>query len=143
MESKKEIVKEYSNGDLTIIWKPQTCIHAGECVKRLPEVYRPDEKPWIKIENASTSELKAQIDACPSGALSYRRNDADNEAAGHEGLKVEIKKNGPLLVFGDLEISHPDGSVESKSKTTAFCRCGASSNKPFCDGAHLKANFQG
>lgn len=143
MDAKKEIVKEYSNGDLTIIWKPQTCIHAGECVKRLPEVYKPDEKPWIQIENATTSELKSQIEACPSGALSYRMNNGDKSEADNSGLKVEVKPNGPLLVFGNLEISHSDGSVESKTKTTAFCRCGASSNKPFCDGAHLKSNFKG
>ncbi|KYG76628.1 (4Fe-4S)-binding protein [Roseivirga echinicomitans] len=68
----KEIVKEYSNGELTVVWKPQKCIHAGECVKALPEVYNPKEKPWIKAENASTQALKDQIAKCPSGALSYR-----------------------------------------------------------------------
>ncbi len=67
----KEIVKEYSNGELTVVWKPQRCIHAGECVKALPEVYNPKEKPWIKAENASTQALKDQIAKCPSGALSY------------------------------------------------------------------------
>jgi len=67
----KEIVKEYSNGELTVVWKPQKCVHAGECVKALPEVYNPKEKPWIKAENASTQALKDQIDKCPSGALSY------------------------------------------------------------------------
>ncbi|KOF02738.1 putative Fe-S cluster protein YjdI [Roseivirga ehrenbergii] len=67
----KEIVKEYSNGELTVVWKPQKCIHAGECVKALPEVYNPKEKPWIKAENASTQALKDQIAKCPSGALSY------------------------------------------------------------------------
>ncbi|WP_339701746.1 (4Fe-4S)-binding protein [uncultured Roseivirga sp.] len=67
----KEIVKEYSNGELTVVWKPQKCVHAGECVKALPEVYNPKEKPWIKAENASTQALKDQIAKCPSGALSY------------------------------------------------------------------------
>lgn len=66
--------KEYSNGEITIKWKPETCIHAGECVKNLPQVYNPKEKPWIKIENATTEELKAQINKCPSGALSYYEN---------------------------------------------------------------------
>ena len=66
-----EIKKEYSNGELTVVWKPQTCIRAAECVKALPNVYNPNEKPWIKIENATTEELKKQINKCPSGALSY------------------------------------------------------------------------
>lgn len=67
----KEIVKQYSNGELIVVWKPQKCVHAGECVKALPEVYNPKEKPWIKAENASTQALKDQIAKCPSGALSY------------------------------------------------------------------------
>lgn len=66
--------KEYSNGEITIIWQPDLCIHAMVCVKRLPQVYDPARRPWISIENASTDELKSQIDHCPSGALSYRIN---------------------------------------------------------------------
>ena len=63
--------KIYKTGDFEIKWQPKKCIHAGECVKNLPKVYNPDEKPWIKPENASMQELKNQIDKCPSGALSY------------------------------------------------------------------------
>ena len=69
-----EITKEYSNEELTIVWKPGKCIHAGVCVQALPQVYNPKERPWIKIKNATTEELKAQIAQCPSGALSYRMN---------------------------------------------------------------------
>ena len=65
---------EYSNGELTIIWQPDLCQHSGICVKTLPQVYNPKERPWIKIENATTEELIAQINQCPSGALSYRLN---------------------------------------------------------------------
>lgn len=72
---------EYSNGELTIIWQPELCQHAGICVRTLPEVYRPKERPWVRIENASTEELMAQIDKCPSGALSYRLNKKENEDA--------------------------------------------------------------
>ncbi len=67
--------KEYTNGEITITWKPTLCIHAGECVKALPNVYKPKEKPWINMDNASTQELLAQIAKCPSGALSVRQND--------------------------------------------------------------------
>ena len=66
--------KEYKTEDLTIVWKPELCQHAAECVKRLPKVYNPNARPWCKPENASTEELVAQIDACPSGALTYKRN---------------------------------------------------------------------
>ena len=66
--------KEYKTEDLTIVWKPELCQHAAECVKRLPKVYDPNARPWCKPENAFTEELVAQINACPSGALTYKRN---------------------------------------------------------------------
>lgn len=75
----KEIVKKYTNGELTVVWKPNLCIHSGVCVRTLPKVYNTKEKPWIKPENASTKELKAQISNCPSGALSYFMNEGDND----------------------------------------------------------------
>ena len=67
-------IKRYSNGEITVVWKPELCIHAGICVKTLPEVYRVGERPWVKPENATTAELIAQIDRCPSRALSYERD---------------------------------------------------------------------
>lgn len=70
-----EVKKEYSNGELTIVWQAAKCKHAGVCVRTLPNVYRPKEKPWIVAEGASTEALKNQIDACPSGALSYYMNE--------------------------------------------------------------------
>lgn len=68
------VKKEYTNGEMTIIWQPDICIHSGICVQTLPQVYKPKERPWIQIENATTDELIAQIKKCPSGALSYRLN---------------------------------------------------------------------
>jgi len=71
MAEKKEIIREYSNGELTIVWKPKYCTHSGVCVKALPQVYDPKARPWIRADEAKTSDLKQQIDQCPSGALSY------------------------------------------------------------------------
>ena len=70
--------KEYKNEDITIHWEQSKCIHAGVCVRTLPQVFNPKERPWIKIENASSEELKAQITNCPSGALSYTLNEKNN-----------------------------------------------------------------
>lgn len=140
---REEIKKKYNNKDLTVLWQPKLCIHAAECVKLLPEVYDPKAKPWIKMENASTDELKSQIDKCPSGALSYYMNNQNKNTNMETQTKINIMENGPLLVEGSIEITRPDGTVESKEKTTAFCRCGASANKPFCDGQHKKIDFKG
>ena len=66
--------KEYSNGEITIVWQPKLCIHSGVCVKTLPKVYNTKERPWIKPENATTEELISQVAKCPSGALSIKQS---------------------------------------------------------------------
>ncbi len=52
-------------------------------------------------------------------------------------------KDGPLLVYGTLKVTNKDGSQETKNRTTAICRYGASHNKPFCDGNHVNQCFKG
>lgn len=139
-----EKIKEYTNGEVTIVWKPASCIHSAICAKGLPNVFKPKDKPWVKIDAASTDKLINQVKQCPSGALSYHMNDADKiEDSINQETKVDVMENGPLLVHGILNITHKNGSKEVKDKTTAFCRCGHSNNKPYCDGAHRKENFLG
>lgn len=138
-----EKIKEYSNGEITIVWKPGTCIHAGKCVQGLPEVFKPKENPWIKIDQASTDALINQVKACPSGALSYYVNGEKDQVAETKETTVEVLANGPLLVHGTCSVKNADGTTETKNNTTAFCRCGASANKPYCDGGHRKIGFEG
>ena len=68
----------------------------------------------------------------------YKLNDMTEKET-----KVMVKANGPLLVHGNLIITDQDGVEHKKENTTAFCRCGASKNKPFCDGEHNKVGFKG
>ena len=57
---------------------------------------------------------------------------------------VQILKNGPILVKGPIQMKNAEGKdIATKSGPVALCRCGHSANKPFCDGAHQKAGFQG
>ncbi len=137
----KEIVKEYTKGDFTVVWKPQKCIHSAHCVHSLPKVYDPKAKPWIKPENASEEELIDQINKCPSGALTYYIKGEKMESTMGENTKIQIVKNGPLIVQGSLDITDEHGAKTLENKTTAFCRCGASNNKPYCDGTHKKIGF--
>lgn len=65
-------MKEYLKNEIAVIWKPELCEHSGICVKMLPNVYNPKERPWIKPENATTEQLIEQINQCPSKALTYR-----------------------------------------------------------------------
>lgn len=133
-----EIVKKYENDDLIVNWRPHLCIHAKECVKSLPKVYNPNERPWIKIENASTEELIAQINKCPSGALSYdSKNMTTNESISKTEVEINALPNGPLIIKGSHKING------KQTDQSALCRCGASQNKPFCDGSHAKIDFVG
>ena len=141
----KDITKNYTNGEVTVVWKPAICIHSEKCYKGLPEVFDPNRKPWIDPEARSTEKIVEQIKKCPSGALSYYMNeDKDKYEENMESDNlVETIKNGPLMVYGNITVKNHSGKEEKKSKTTAFCRCGASNNKPYCDGSHAKVNFEG
>ena len=136
-------IKEYSNGETTVVWEAEKCIHSAICAKGLPEVFRPKLRPWIKIDAVKTEAIINQVKQCPSGALRFYMNDEDDKTSETLETKVEVLENGPLLVYGTLNVVNKDGSSETKNKTTAFCRCGASSNKPYCDGAHVGAAFKG
>ncbi len=70
----KEVTKEYTNGEVTIVWKSALCQHSANCVRGLPAVFNSKANPWIKPENASTDEMIAQVKKCPSGALSFYLN---------------------------------------------------------------------
>ncbi|MGB5204962.1 MAG: (4Fe-4S)-binding protein [Eudoraea sp.] len=142
--AEREIIKEYSKGDLTVVWKPKKCIHSAICVNTLPKVYDPNKKPWIEPENATIDELKSQINKCPSGALTYTmKEETKNSEEVTKNTRVDVMANGPLLVHGTLEVKDASGKTESKSGVTALCRCGASANKPYCDGAHKQIDFVG
>lgn len=135
--------KEYSNGEVTVVWEAEKCIHSAMCVKGLPDVFQPKERPWIKIDSGTTDKIIETVKKCPSGALSYYMTNTEDKTSETLDTKVEVLENGPLLVYGTLKVTHKDGKQETKNKTTAFCRCGASQNKPYCDGAHIKQDFKG
>ena len=65
----------YSNGEVTVIWKPGICIHAGICAKGLPGVFDPRRKPWIDMQRSDAKTIIEQVKKCPSGALSYTINE--------------------------------------------------------------------
>lgn len=140
-----DVTKKYTNNEVTVVWKPEQCIHSTICWKGLAEVFNPRIRPWIKLENSTTEKIIDQVKKCPSGALSYYMNnelEKDSVEVTAETI-VEATANGPLLVYGNVKVKDALGNEAKKNNVTAFCRCGASSNKPYCDGTHRKINFQG
>jgi len=142
--------KEYSNGEITVVWQPKMCIHSAVCFRGLKSVFDPLKRPWVNIQGANTEQIVAQIEKCPSGALSYYHNntqDTNQKEATlmqteDKNLKIEILPNGPILVQGNVTLKHGEEEKETKA-TTYLCRCGASKKKPYCDGSHKNINFEG
>ncbi|NNE26440.1 MAG: hypothetical protein HKN09_06320 [Saprospiraceae bacterium] len=134
--------KEYSNGEITVTWEPNKCIHSGNCVRGLSSVFKPNEKPWIKVENASSEEMMKVIDNCPSGALGYYKNaETSGSPKAQDNVPVQIIDGGPIMIQSTCKIIHKDGSEELRENKVALCRCGASTNKPYCDGSHRQIEF--
>lgn len=68
MESEKKRI-EYTNGEIVVVWQPHLCIHSGVCVRMLPEVYNPRERPWVKLENAATDPDRRAGRKMPFGSV--------------------------------------------------------------------------
>lgn len=142
----ENLLKTYETEEIIVSWKPSLCSHSTNCWKGLKDVFNPKLRPWIDLSKSDVQSIMKQIDACPSAALSYQKklNDGapENNAEGQEETIVEIVPNGPVLVYGNIKVKDTAGQISNKSKVSAFCRCGASSNKPYCDGTHRKIDFK-
>lgn len=75
----KEITKKYSNGEVTIVWKPDVCIHSAICFKGLGEVFDPRKRPWITPEHSTTEKIVEQVKKCPSHALTFFMNNEEKQ----------------------------------------------------------------
>lgn len=132
-------IKHYSKDNVTVEWQSDLCIHSEKCFHGLSNVFNPKQRPWVNMDGASADEIISQVHKCPSGALSIV---GDKQSISEE-IIVETMPNGPLMVYGNMKVKHAGNEVKKSSKATAFCRCGASGNKPYCDGAHKKIDFVG
>jgi len=141
------IKKEYTKGDLTVVWQPELCIHSAVCFNQLPEVFKPRDRPWVQMEAADIEQIRETVHACPSGALSIKPAPSPFPATEpelvHPKATVKIFENGPVRVLGPCDITMADGSIVEKLNGVSFCRCGGSKNLPFCDASHKTNGFKG
>lgn len=134
-------VRRYEAGEVTVLWDSSRCVHFAACVRTLPDVFDPRERPWVRPAGADTEELMAAIRRCPTGALRYERRDGEPEPAELEATIVPVP-NGPLVVRGLLHVLTADGETVTRETRLALCRCGATGNAPFCDGTHHTNHFR-
>jgi CDGSH-type Zn-finger protein/uncharacterized Fe-S cluster protein YjdI len=137
----KEDVHEYAGEAIDVTWDGIRCIHARECVKGLPNVFDVEQRPWIRPDQASADEVAEVVLRCPTGALHFERHDGGPAESVPETNQVSVSPGGPLYVRGDVTVETPDGEELLSETRVALCRCGASGNKPLCDGAHSDAGF--
>jgi CDGSH-type Zn-finger protein/uncharacterized Fe-S cluster protein YjdI len=136
------VERVYANDRIEVTWEPSFCIHAAECLRGLPAVFDNRRRPWITVENGSASEIGEVIQRCPTGALHFRRLDTGPQEPAPEETTVVERPNGPLYVRGKIRIFASDHTAVREDTRVALCRCGASANKPFCDGSHRKIEFR-
>jgi uncharacterized Fe-S cluster protein YjdI len=143
MSSERDkLTKEYATDEIVVEWEPRLCMHSQNCVRSLPQVFDDSRRPWVSVSAATADEVEAAVALCPSGALRTRRLGAPT-ARRQQGSEVRASEDGPLLLSGGVRVLDAEGTVLYEGEKAALCRCGGSSNKPFCDGTHKKNGFSG
>ena len=131
----------YKGKNITIHDNRGICEHAGRCTDGLAAVFHLREEPWIFPDAATTEEIISTIKKCPSGALSYTSGD-EKGYTGNGEPTFFIAPNGPYVVTGGPELKNTTRGDGASREHFTMCRCGGSKNKPFCDGSHIKINFE-
>jgi uncharacterized Fe-S cluster protein YjdI len=132
----------YANDAIEVHWEPRLCIHMGNCWRGLGQVFDADRRPWVEVDAADPDQIAETIQTCPTGALRFRRLDGGPQEEPDEPPTIDPRSNGPLFVRGRVRIVDADGNVVREDTRLALCRCGASGNKPFCDGTHRTIGFE-
>jgi CDGSH-type Zn-finger protein/uncharacterized Fe-S cluster protein YjdI len=122
---------------MTLTFEARRCIHARFCVTGAPTVFLANvQGPWLHPDTLDADRLAAVAQECPSGAIKYRRKDGRPDEIAPPVNLAAIREAGPYAMRGDLRL---DGAKIGYRAT--LCRCGASKNKPYCDGAHHEIGF--
>lgn len=169
MEKDKSVSDErkYTNGEITVYWKPSACVHASYCYRELIEVFDPSRRPWVDMKGSTTARIIEVVNLCPTEALTWKWNDEEkNKSVGsdqsnhvsfrrpelledvtssvkEDPVIVKVMPDGPLVISGSFRFLNREKSRDVKSGIVSVCRCGKSNNMPYCDGTHRKTGFSG
>jgi len=159
--------RRYRNKEITVYWKPSTCIHASYCYRELIEVFDPARRPWVDIDGAPTPKIIETVNLCPTDALTWKWNDEEKNqnissdqtnhvkfrrpdlmdqqvpVVAERPVSVKIMDDGPLIIKGDFTLNYYGKTKEVQDNLVSVCRCGQSDHMPFCDGKHRKIGFTG
>ena len=122
---------------LELAFEAKRCIHSRFCVTWSPRVFLANVKgPWIHPDAMPIERVVEVAHACPSGAIRYRRLDGGADETAPPVNLATVREAGPYAFRAPLQI---DGVTAGFRAT--LCRCGASKNKPYCDGSHHTVGF--
>ncbi len=122
---------------ITIQFEAKRCIHSRHCVLDAPTVFLANVKgPWLYPDTVHPEYLAHVAQSCPSGAITYTRTDGGPAEQAPEVNQIRIRENGPYAIHADVKLVG-----KGKLLRATLCRCGASANKPFCDGSHNVIEF--
>lgn len=131
-------VEEIESPSLTLVYEGKRCIHARHCVTWGPNVFLANvQGPWIHPEAMDVEGLVEIAHLCPSGAIRYRRKDGRPDESAPPVNLLAVREAGPYALRAELRING-----EAAGFRATLCRCGASKNKPFCDGSHHEVEFE-
>lgn len=129
---------ELGGTSITVRDDRSVCVHAGFCGNRVTNI-------WKQVADTDDSIVRLavinEVEKCPSGAITYRFDGDDFDTEADYPTQIGVIDDGPIWVTGDVTITTSAGvQLEQRTRVT-LCRCGASDNKPLCDGNHKAAGF--
>ena len=131
----------YSGGALTIHDNRRESVHTRPgALDTLSTVFKLGQEPWIDPSGDTAEKIVATIAQCPSGALSYSRDGVEQQDHAADP-KILIVPNGPYSVKGGSTVDNVTWGEGASHDHFTLCRCGHSTNKPFCSGAHWDHHF--
>jgi CDGSH-type Zn-finger protein/uncharacterized Fe-S cluster protein YjdI len=133
--------RRYTSDAIAVTFEAQRCIHAAECVRGLPAVFDRNRRPWVLPSAAAADEIAVVIERCPTGALHYERGEGGPAERPDARNTLYVRARGPYYARGKLRVLTAQGELYLHDVRVAFCRCGQSQNKPFCDNSHIGAHF--
>ena len=131
----------YPGEQAEVHWDGRLCIHYGDCGRAEGELFVGGRQPWCQPDLAGDEEIREVIKRCPTGALSVVfKGETWNETPASTN-SLTISQDGPLYFDGDISVQTAADESPDKRVRAALCRCGLSTNKPYCDNSHAKGGF--
>jgi len=129
--------RKYTNDEITVYWKPDSCVHASHCYRELIDVFDPGRRPWVDMYGATTGEIIDTVNMCPTDALTWKWNDngknsdvdasntnhvnyrrpelisADNDVSDINPVSVKVMSDGPLIINGSFIVRYNNNVKEN------------------------------